>query len=366
MDCPNCGANIALAAAMAERRIARAAEDAEDAPLAPEQLIPRLGQYLVEKGYVTAEQLEAGLAYQREESQHGQVVLLGQALVALGMIERPALDRAVTEQIVLLQDALKRSNQDLEKRVRARTAELQAALDRLTELSQLKNNFISNVSHELRTPLTHLSGYLELMNEGALGEVSAQQRSALDVMLRAYKRLDTLIENLIQVAVMAQGEVKVDVRPVAALDLLQAGARKNSELATAQSIAIGLPEAGNPLWVQADADKMGWVFEQLVENAIKFNRAGGQVFLRAAVADGRVRFEVEDTGIGIPPERLAEVFEPFHQLDGSPTRHQGGTGLGLALARQIVESHGSHIQVRSEVGKGSCFEFSLEQAEAAQ
>ena len=99
--------------------------------------------------------------------------------------------------------------------------------------------------------------------------------------------------------------------------------------------------------------------EQFLDNAIKFTPQGGNVYIETAPSRGDVLVKVTDTGIGIPPDRVDEIFEPFHQLDGSTTRSQGGTGLGLALARSIVEAHGSTIHVDTQVGEGSCFSFAL-------
>jgi signal transduction histidine kinase len=112
--------------------------------------------------------------------------------------------------------------------------------------------------------------------------------------------------------------------------------------------------------VQADSGKIGWVVNQLLDNGIKFTPSGGSVVV-ALKEDGRnlVLLSVTDTGIGIPMDRLKEIFEPFHQLDGSSTRHYGGTGLGLSLVRQIVEAHGSLLDVQSVEGKGSTFKFPL-------
>jgi signal transduction histidine kinase len=122
-------------------------------------------------------------------------------------------------------------------------------------------------------------------------------------------------------------------------------------------------ESGLPP-VKADAEKISWAMLQLLDNAIKFTPAGGQVTLSACLeAATLVMVSVTDTGIGIPPERLKEIFEPFHQLDGSSTRRFGGTGMGLALVRDILEAHGSVIEVESEDGKGSTFRFPLLVAE---
>jgi signal transduction histidine kinase len=110
---------------------------------------------------------------------------------------------------------------------------------------------------------------------------------------------------------------------------------------------------------QADQEKILWVLSQLVENAIKFTPTGGQVSVKAASYGDLILFGIDDTGIGIPEDRIGEIFEPFHQLDSSDNRRYGGTGLGLALVQRIVEAHGSIIKVRSEEGKGSSFEFYL-------
>jgi signal transduction histidine kinase len=127
----------------------------------------------------------------------------------------------------------------------------------------------------------------------------------------------------------------------------KSGVRLNAD------IAARLPR------VVADAERIRWVLTQLVDNAIKFTPSGGTVTMRAVAADGRVRFAVEDTGAGIPAERISELFEPFHQLDGSTTRKRGGTGLGLALVKRIIEAHNSTVQVQSEVERGSLFWFEL-------
>jgi len=115
--------------------------------------------------------------------------------------------------------------------------------------------------------------------------------------------------------------------------------------------------------VQADRQRIGWVIAQLLDNSLKFTPPGGQVTLGIRRSPKGVRLSVEDTGIGIPQSRIAELFTPFHQLDGSTTRRYSGTGLGLALAQQIVEAHGSQIRVESAEAKGSSFSFELDLAQ---
>ena len=154
---------------------------AEQQRLTPEMLVPRMGDYLIQKGLITDDDLQKALAYQQEEISKGNTLLLGQALLDLKLTGRPELEQAVTEQIIQLRSALQSANRTLERRVEERTAELQKALERLSELGQLKANFISNISHELRTPLTHIKGYIELLVSESLGAIAEEQRHALQV-----------------------------------------------------------------------------------------------------------------------------------------------------------------------------------------
>jgi signal transduction histidine kinase len=153
--------------------------------------------------------------------------LIGQALIELGLIDQPSLDTAITEQIFQLQIALRETNQELEQRVEARTADLQQALEKLTELNQLKANFIANVSHELRTPLTHIKGYLDLMEDGTLGPLANQQASAIEVMMRAEHRLETLIDDLIQFSLISRGEFQLQLEPVDLRTIIEAVQRSS-------------------------------------------------------------------------------------------------------------------------------------------
>jgi signal transduction histidine kinase len=129
--------------------------------LSPEMLVSRLGDSLVQKGHISEADLQKALVYQQEQLVQGKTCLLGQALIDLNLLKQAVLDQVVTEQIIQLRNALQAANRSLEQRVQQRTAELQGALERLSELSQMKANFVSNISHELRTPLTHVKGYVE-------------------------------------------------------------------------------------------------------------------------------------------------------------------------------------------------------------
>jgi signal transduction histidine kinase len=170
---------------------------AEQYRLTPEMLVPRMGEYLIQKGLISPESLQKALDYQQETTAKGNPILLGQALTDLKLLERADLDQAVTEQIIQLRSALQAANRTLERRVEERTAELQKALERVSELSQLKANFVSNISHELRTPLTHIKGYVELLVTESLGRITEEQRHALHVSQQSTGRLETLIEDLI-------------------------------------------------------------------------------------------------------------------------------------------------------------------------
>lgn len=328
--------------------------------LTPEMLVPRLGEGLVGSGRISQADLDRALAYQSEQNEMGSSILLGQALIDLKLIDQATLDGAVTEQIIQLRSALQSANRTLERRVRERTAELEEALQRLSELSQLKTNFVSNISHELRTPLTHVKGYLELMVTDSLGPLTGEQRHALQVSQKAAGRLENLIEDLIMFSMASHGQMSIkqeslDIRRMANLAVKNAGPK-----AEERGVAIQVTAADDLPLVHGDPDKIMWVLNQLLDNAIKFTPAGGRVGVGLKVESSNlVMVSVSDTGIGIPPGRLKEIFEPFHQLDGSSTRQAGGTGLGLSLVRQIVEAHGSLLDVSSGEGKGTTFKFPL-------
>ena len=262
--------------------------------------------------------------------------------------------------IIELRSALQSSNRNLEQRVRERTAELNEALNRLSELNQMKANFVANISHELRTPLTHVKGYIELLISESLGPIAEEQRHALSVSQRAAGKLEDMIEDLIMFSLASRGEMSmklasVDIRRLISL-VGKSAARKAEERGV--NLIVNPPE--NLPLVQADAEKISWVITQLLDNGIKFSPSGGTVTVTVEEeGHNLVQVMVVDTGIGIPQSRMQEIFEPFHQLDGSSTRRFGGTGLGLSLVRQIVEAHGSLLDVKSDEGKGTTFKFPL-------
>jgi signal transduction histidine kinase len=329
-------------------------------PLTPEVLVPRLGEHLVQTGQISESDLQKALAYQKEKQKGGQRCLLGEALMELNLLTRRQIDHAVTEQIIQLRTALEDANRFLEHRVEERTAELQEALRKLSELNQMKANFVANISHELRTPLTHVKGYLELLTTGSLGPLSDDQKNALQISQRATGRLESLIDSLILFSLAARGEMTLRLKPVNLNKVASEIINYSQPKARDRNVELNFNIQPDIPFVQADEEKISWVILQLIDNAIKFTPSGGHVNLSIAKeSDKLVMVTVTDTGIGIPSNRLEEVFEAFHQLDTSSTRRYGGTGLGLALVKEIVSAHASDVSVKSGEGQGSTFSFPL-------
>jgi hypothetical protein len=344
---------------LAFQAIAAMPSISSEVPMTPEILVPRIGDYLIERGAVSQADLDRALAHSRKLAQQGHPRLVGQVLLDLGLVDRETLDQVITEQILQLQNALQQTNQQLEQRVQERTRELQNALNKLSELNQLKSNFVANVSHELRTPLTHLRGYLDLMDDGTLGDLSEDQRLALDVMLRSESRLEELIDELIQFSLASTEQLILDLQVVDFCKLVSSVISKMILKAQNNGLALEMDLSDQLPLVKIDEDKITWVVMELLENSIKFTPRGGRVKLAVRQDSQDLCCMITDNGIGIPQERLAEIFTPFHQLDSSVTRRYGGVGLGLALVKKIIETHGALIKVQSVEGRGSQFEFRL-------
>ena len=329
-------------------------------PLTPEVLVPRLGEHLVQTGQISEADLQKALAYQKDKQKGGERCLLGEALFMLNLLTRRQIDHAVTEQIIQLRTALEDANRLLEHRVEERTAELQEALRKLSELNQMKANFVANISHELRTPLTHVKGYLELLTTGSLGPLSDEQKNALQISQRATGRLESLIDSLILFSLAARGEMTLRLKPVDLNKVASEIINYSQPKARDRNVELNFTIQPDIPFVQADEEKISWVILQLIDNAIKFTPSGGQVNLSITKeSDTLLLVTVTDTGIGIPSTRLDEVFEAFHQLDASSTRRYSGTGLGLALVKEIVSAHASKVNIKSVEGQGSTFSFPL-------
>ncbi len=181
----------------------------------------------------------------------------------------------------------------------------------------------------------------------------------MDVIQRATDRLGRLIEDLIEFSTASREGLKLQIQevslPTLATSVIE-GSQEKAEKAGVNLEANIEPELP-PL--SADPNRLSWVLFQLLDNGIKFTPSGGKVIFNANRENQQVMIAISDTGIGIPTERIEEIFEPFHQLDGSPTRRYGGTGLGLALVTLILEAHGTAMAVESKEGKGSTFSFPL-------
>lgn len=259
--------------------------------------------------------------------------------------------------IAAAQAAAMIENARLYESLKERARRLKLAYDELKELNRLKSEFVQNVSHELRTPLTFIRGYVDLLLEGALGELNEQQREALKIVSNKTEALTRLVSDIIslQRAEMAS----LDLAPVSLADVIDIALRGAEAAAQEANLRLIFKAPPDLDPVYGDRARLGQVLDNLIGNALKFTPPGGRIEVSVEDAGDFERVLVRDTGIGIPSDKLEKIFEPFYQIDGSTTRRFGGAGLGLAIVKQIVEAHGGQVGAISELGKGSTFYFTV-------
>lgn len=224
-------------------------------------------------------------------------------------------------------------------------------------MDQLKSDMVSTVSHELKTPLTSIQMAVHLLLEEVVGPLTPKQAELLLAARQDSDRLLAMVNDLLDLARIEQGRVKLDLRPIPADELAKDAAARFEEQARDAGITL---EASLPAGLAppvADRDRIAHVFDNLIGNAIAHTERGGHVRISAEAAGPAIRFTVEDTGEGIPEEHMGRIFERFYRVPGSRAPH--GAGLGLAITREIVEAHHGQIAVRSKVGQGSAFTFTL-------
>jgi two-component system phosphate regulon sensor histidine kinase PhoR len=222
-------------------------------------------------------------------------------------------------------------------------------------VEKIRRDFIANVSHELRTPLTAVQGYAQTLNE----QVSdAKAKEYLEIIQKNASRMTRLTNDLLTLARVESGEQQLRLESAPASNLLQDAVESQATAARDKGLELKITESTEEL-VSCDSDAIQQVFGNLIENALKYGKAGGKIELGATPNGAMVEFYVRDYGEGIPYEHLPRLFERFYRVDSARSRESGGTGLGLAIVKHIVQNHGGAVRVESELRHGATFFFTL-------
>ena len=306
----------------------------------------------------TAEQARAEMEAQKLEAERANE-LLEQQGVELELQHQQLEDQAA--ELEAVGEELRAINEVLV----ARSVELERARAVAEEANHAKSQFLANMSHELRTPLNAIAGYVQLLELGVHGPVTPGQLDALGRVARAQRHLLRLINEILNLARIEAGRVDYASEAVPLAEVVAA----TLPLVEPQLAAAGLTcavDVAPGIVARADRDKVQQVLLNLLTNAIKFTPAGGLAISGGDdVAAGTVRLAVRDTGLGIPPERLQSVFEPFVQVRAELTRTAEGTGLGLAISRDLARGMGGDLTAESVPGVGSTFTLTLPRLEGA-
>jgi two-component system, OmpR family, phosphate regulon sensor histidine kinase PhoR len=221
-------------------------------------------------------------------------------------------------------------------------------------LEAVRRDFVANVSHELKTPLTAIKGYVETLLEGGLDDRENNLRF-LDKVNTHANRLSALITDLLSLSRIESGEAVSKRETVFVGEVLSASMNRLYPSAERKGIRFGTGKSEPGLKILGDPEALNQIFDNLIDNAIKYTERGGRVEVSLYQKNGKVIFEVEDDGVGIPPEDLPRIFERFYRVDKARSREQGGTGLGLSIVRHLAQALQGEAKVRSRVGVGSVF-----------
>jgi signal transduction histidine kinase len=301
----------------------------------------------------------------------GQLALAGAAAAALALVMARWLARGMTQPLRDMARAARRMETgDYSVRVdtasRDEVGQLAAAFNNMSaeleSVERLRRDLVANVSHELKTPISALRAHLENLLDG----VERPDPETLQVMLNQSERLGRLIDQLLDLSRIESGELRLN-RTAVALHALVREVLSEIEVARAdRGVRVRDTVPDDLPAVHVDPERVHQVLFNLLDNAVRFTPAGGEVTVAAHRVNGSCEIAVIDTGPGIAAEHLPRLFERFYRADASRSRGDGGTGIGLAIARSVVEAHGGRIRAESRVGRGSVFTFDLPVAGAAE
>ncbi|OGQ75667.1 MAG: hypothetical protein A3G40_11355 [Deltaproteobacteria bacterium RIFCSPLOWO2_12_FULL_57_22] len=293
-----------------------------------------------------------------------RAIQAGAARIGAGALEQ-RIDIRTSDELEALADEfnnmaaqLQESYADLERKVADRTHQLATANERLDDASRHKSQFLANMSHELRTPLNAILGLTEMILDKIYGEVPERIRSALEDVQASGRHLLGLINDVLDLSKIEAGQMTLALHEYSMREVVQAVSTAMQPLAAAKNLTLKVTIPPDLPPGKGDQRRIAQVLMNLVGNAIKFAEAG-EVRVEVGISDGSFLVSVSDTGPGIAPADQQRIFEEFQQVDGSSSRSKGGTGLGLTIAKRIIEMHGGRIWVESKIGVGSTFMFTL-------
>jgi PAS domain S-box-containing protein len=286
----------------------------------------------------------------------------GEVVAIMGVTRDITEQKRLERELQETNEQLDAQNEELQvqsEELMAQQQELMESTQEAARANQLKSEFLANMSHELRTPLNAIIGFSQLLRDETPGKLNQEQKQCLDDVLESSQHLLNLINEVLDLSKIESGRAELKLANVDLKELITPLTRvmrpilgqKKQELEV--EIETGLPQ------IRVDKTKMGQVLRNLLANSPKFTPEEGKLWITAARADDWLHLSVIDNGAGIKKEDLQRIFEPFCQLDYTPGNGKGGTGLGLAVVKEIVERHGGQIRVESEYGRGSRFTISL-------
>jgi two-component system phosphate regulon sensor histidine kinase PhoR len=251
--------------------------------------------------------------------------------------------------------------EDAEKNVSEWKENSAIEISKLKEQAAFRKEFLGNLAHELKTPVFSIQGYLLTLLDGGLEDPNVN-RAFLERASKSTDRITGILDDLDQITRMETENLRLEIRSFDIVELLKESFETFELIGKEKNFNLNFEKSFSAKYVQADRNKMGQVFTNLISNAISYGKENGELKVSIFDIEDRYLLEFKDNGPGIEPHHLSRLFERFYRVEKSRNRNEGGSGLGLAIAKHIVESHGQSIQVKSDVGVGTTFVITIEKS----